>query len=69
MCQQHGYKNLISYNKMLKRAFSKAWDILPKHTKLKETYQDIKLPLSTDVPSMSSLDIVYKFPHNGKTKS
>lgn len=62
-------KTTSDKNKMLKRAFSKAWDILPKHTKLKETYQDIKLPLSTDVPSMSSLDIVYKFPHNGKTKS
>lgn len=62
-------KTTSDKNKMLKRAFSKAWDILPKHTKLKETYQDIKLPSSTDVPSMSSLDIVYKFPHNGKTKS
>lgn len=62
-------KTTSDKNKMLKRAFSKAWGILPKHTKLKETYQDIKLPSSTDVPSMSSLDIVYKFPHNGKTKS
>lgn len=62
-------KTTSDKNKMLKRAFSKAWDILPKHTKLKETYQDIKLPSSTDVPSMSSLDIVYKFPHNGKNKS
>lgn len=62
-------KTTSDKNKMLKRAFSKAWGILPKHTKLKETYQDIKLPSSTDVPSMSSLDIVYKFPHNGKNKS
>ena len=62
-------KTTSDKNKMLKRAFSKAWGILPKHTKLKETDQDIKLPSSTDVPSMSSLDIVYKFPHNGKNKS
>lgn len=62
-------KTTSDKNKMLKRAFSKAWGILPKYTKLKETYQDIKLPSSTDVPSMSSLDIVYKFPHNGKNKS
>jgi hypothetical protein len=51
-------------NKALKRAFSKAWELLHTQTRLEETYKDIKLP--SIVPTMGTLDMIYDFPHNGK---
>lgn len=58
-------------NKLLKRAFTKAWELLPKQTLLKEKYKDIELPSPTDpqnIPTMSSLNYTFKFPHKGKIK-
>lgn len=54
-----GNKSLI-----LKRAFSKAWVILPKQTKLTEVYKNIKFPSA--IPTASTLDMVFEFPHDGK---
>ena len=53
-------------NKILKRAFSAAWKFLDKHTTLKETYRNIKL--DQPIPTMRTLDMVFKFPHSGKIK-
>ena len=51
---------------ILKRAFSKAWQLLPKQTRLAEVYRNIKFP--TAVPTASTLDMVFEFPHDGKIK-
>lgn len=48
-------------NKMLKRAFSKAWQLLPKYTSLEEHYKGIQFP--TFIPTMSTLDVNIEFPH------
>lgn len=49
---------------VLRRAFSKAWAILPKQTRLAEVYKNIKFPSA--IPTASSLDMVFEFPHDGK---
>lgn len=62
-------------NNILSRAFTKAWKLLNTHTTLKERYKDIQLP-NTDakdfkaiwIPTSSTLDKVFTFPHNGKIK-
>lgn len=51
-------------NRHLKRAFSKAWELLPKQTRLAEVYRNIKFP--TAIPTVSTLDMVFEFPHDGK---
>lgn len=53
-------------NKILKRAFSKAWELLRTHTYLTKAYKEIKLP--TTIPTASNLDMVFEFPHKGKIK-
>lgn len=53
-------------NKILKRTFSKAWELLRTQTRLTETYKNIQIP--TIIPTMSMLDDVLKFPHGGKIK-
>lgn len=56
-------------NKALKRAFSKAWELLRTQTYLEETYNDIRLPDpydSANIPTVSSVDMVFEFPHKGK---
>ena len=55
-------------NTALKRAFSKAWELLPKYTRLQDVYADIKLPSPSEVPTISTLDTVFSFPHNGKRR-
>lgn len=54
-----GNKSLV-----LKRAFTAAWKMLPKQTKLAEVYKNIKFPSA--VPTASTLDMVFEFPHDGK---
>ena len=54
-----GNKSLI-----LKRAFTAAWKMLPKQTRLAEVYKNIKFPSA--IPTASTLDIVFEFPHDGK---
>ena len=49
---------------VLRRAFSKAWAILPKQTRLAEVYKNIKFPSA--IPTASTLDMVFEFPHDGK---
>ena len=57
-------------NKMLKRAFSKAWELLKTQTKLQATYCGIELPDPKNVPTMSTLEsTVYTFRHAGKNKN
>lgn len=58
-------------NKILKRAFSKAWELLHTQTYLEETYKDIRMPNPVDsqyIPTMSKVDMVFEFPHHGKKK-
>lgn len=50
--------------KIIRRAFTKAWELLPKQTKLAEVYKNIQFP--TIIPTASQLDMVFKFPHEGK---
>ena len=60
-------------NKMLKRAFTKAWELLRTQTDLEKTYKDIELPDPKDpknIPTASQLDkMVFTFKHNGKHKT
>lgn len=59
-------------NQILRRAFKKAWELLITHTGLEKTYKGIKLPDATDpasIPTMSTLDMVFEFPHSGKDKT
>lgn len=60
-------KSTADKNKMLKRAFTKAWELLRKQTRLTEVYQDIEIP--DTVPTVNTLDIVFEFPHKGKKKT
>jgi hypothetical protein len=54
-------------NKILKRAFTTAWELLPKYTKLGEKYSNFTFP--SEVPSMSTLDtMVFSFPHGRARK-
>lgn len=55
-------------NLILKRAFTKAWEILETQTKLREKYPTIVLPDPKDpqnIPTMVRLDYVFEFPHGG----
>lgn len=55
---------------ILKRTFTRTWELLRTKTRLEETYKDIKLPDPKDpafMPTMKTLDsVVFSFPHNGK---
>lgn len=56
-------------NLLLKRAFSKAWELLRTQTTLSETYRDIELPDPYDeknIPTTGTLDKVFTFTHHGK---
>lgn len=59
-------------NNFLKRAFTKAWDLLQKKTYLSSVYKNIQLPDPKDKPSIptsSKLGKVFTFPHEGKNKN
>ena len=59
-------------NMYLKRAFSKAWELLKTHTDILEKYKNIKLPDASDpksIPTINTLDMVFEFPHKGKIKN
>ena len=66
-------KSTSDKNKKLSRAFSKAWELLRTQTTLTETYKNIQLPdpsapdFSKYIPTTSTLDTVFEFPHEGKT--
>ena len=54
-------------NRLLKRTFLKTWELLRTQTRLLEFYPDIKIP--DTFPTMSTLDMVFEFPHSGKKKA
>ena len=67
--------NASNQNKMLQRAFNKAWELLRTHTDIMERYKNIQLPdpkakdfKAKYIPTMSNLDMVFEFPHEGKIK-
>lgn len=68
-------KSTSDKNKKLNRAFSKAWELLRTQTTLLETYKNIQLPdpkapdFNKYIPTTSTLDTVYEFPHDGKISS
>lgn len=65
--QSNGNKNTL-----LKRAFKKAWELLRTRTSLGSAYKNICLPDPKDIsaiPTSSTLDMVFKFPHEGKAKT
>ena len=62
-----GQETLAHRNQILKRAFSRAWILLRTQTRLEQVYKNIKLPdPKTDIPTNSTLDMVFTFPHEGK---
>lgn len=59
-------------NNLLKRAFTKAWELLREKTYLTSVYKDIQLPDPNNIsciPTSSTLDMVFQFPHSGKIKN
>ena len=52
-------------NTILRRTFTKAWELLRTQTHLEEAYPGIQLP--TAIPTMSRLGEVLRFEHGGKT--
>ena len=68
-------KNISNKNKFLFRAFDKAWKLLREKTDLMKKYKNIELPDPQEenykkkyIPTMSNLDIVFTFRHEGKNK-
>lgn len=59
-------QNTSNKNLLLKRAFSKAWELLDTKTALKNVYTDIQFPKTENIPTSSKLDKVFEFPHKGK---
>lgn len=57
---------------LLKRVFTKTWELLRTKTRLTEFYKNIQLPDPKDpafMPTMGTLDkVVFTFPHEGKKK-
>lgn len=51
-------------SRILRRAFTKAWQLLKTQTELQDRYKNIQLP--TAIPSIRSLDNLIEFPHEGK---
>lgn len=53
-------------NRVLSRAFKKAWELLETQTSLRKKYPDIVLPDPNDpqnIPTVTTLDMVFEFPH------
>ena len=62
-------------NTFLARSFTKAWELLRTKTDLMDRYKNIQLPDPKDkdfklkyIPTMSTLDMVFEFPHEGKIR-
>ena len=62
-------KTASNKNNILKRAFSTAWKYLKEDTILAGYYKNIQLPPPDKYPTMSTLDMVFEFPHEGKLTS
>ena len=65
-------ENSTNRRQLLKRTFSKTWELLRTKTRLAEFYDGIELPDPKDpafLPNESELNnLVISFPHNGKKK-
>lgn len=68
-------RRLSNKNTYLERAFTRAWQLLRTHTDILKKYKNIQLPDPKDkdfkakyIPTMSTLDMVFEFPHEGKIK-
>lgn len=58
-------------NLILRRTFKKTWELLKKQTKLEQMYENIQLPDPQNpkfIPTTTTLDMTFSFPHNGKKK-
>ena len=56
-------------NRVLARAFKKAWELLDSHTRVKIKYPNIVLPDPNNpasIPTMATLDMVFTFPINAE---
>jgi len=54
---------------VLRRSFSKAWELLRTKTRLSDVYKDLELPdpeNPRDIPTSATLDMVFRFPHKAK---
>ena len=60
--------DVSNQNKILRRSFVKAWELLHTQTRLEEVYDSIKLPGEYDYPTMATLEKSFDFPHKGKKK-
>lgn len=65
-------KDNSNRNKLLKSIFMDTWEILRDYTDLKQKYKNIVIPKEIDgesdpVPTCSKYDMVFNFPHDGKT--
>lgn len=54
-------------SRILRRAFTKAWQLLKTQTELQDNYKNIQFP--TAIPTSSTLDMKFEFPHEGKIKN
>lgn len=68
-------ERMSNKNTYLERAFSRAWQLLRTHTDVLKKYKNIQIPDPKDkdfkakyIPTMGTLDMVFKFPHEGKIK-
>ena len=70
---QERLENSTNRRQLLKRTFSKTWELLRSKTHLEEFYEGIELPDPKDpayLPNETELEnLVISFPHNGKTKA
>lgn len=58
-------------SQLLKRVFKRTWELLRDQTDLLTTYKNIQLPDPNDpsnIPTMKTLNMVFRFPHDGKIK-
>lgn len=58
-------------SQLLHRVFKRTWELLRDQTDLLSTYKNIQLPDPNDpanIPTMKTLNMVFRFPHDGKIK-
>ncbi len=56
-------------SQIIQRVFKRTWQLLREQTNIIETYKNIQLPdpnNPADIPTQKKLDMVFKFPHEGK---
>ena len=56
-------------SQLLQRVFKRTWELLRDETTLQEIYKNIQLPDPNDplnIPTTKNLELVFRFPHEGK---